>query len=708
MAVVVIGIQFTVIPRMRRELLRLGKQRQIASRQLAGRVSEVIDGIEAIHVHNVYGWERAEIGNRLFELFDIRFRIYRRKFMVKFLNNFLAQLTPFLFYAIGGYFALTGRLDIGQLVAVIGAYRELPPPLKELIDWDQQRLDVQVKYDQVVQHFSAERLLPIEEAAQEPDDTPLVGVLEADGLRVADPHSGLVLDGAAFRIELPARVALISDGTSTASLVARLVARRTGDFTGSIKIGDRDYAQLPPIVTGRRIAYAGIDPILFPGSIRDNLVYGLRHKPVAQSEEDKQEAVRRMMEALRTGNPTESVTDQWIDYSLVGAEDAADLDRIALELLHQVGMRDDVYRFGLSGMFDPDRYPSFAERVVEARMRLREILEAEGMSDLVEPFDPENFNEQATIAENLLFGVPTNRELMGRNLADNPSFRDTLERVGIFDDLTAMGLKIAETMTEIFRGLPPGHPLFEQFSFIGADELGVFDALVRRSAKGSRLSRADRIRLLSLPLAYVEPRHRLGLLDDTLKGRIVEARQPIREILERSEDPGVEFYDPDRVCAAAPLRDNLLFGRISYRAANATERVTEALSTVVSELGLREAVERVGLSHQVGPAGRLLTAQQRASVNLVRCLVKKPDILVVDGALAPFDETKAQRLLTWLLELSEDRSLFFVLPNDRQVEGFDVVMRFAGGTITTEGNERSERPAASSETKTKQMAGGVA
>ena len=26
-------------------------------------------------------------------------------------------------------------------------------------------------------------------------------------------------------------------------------------------------------------------------------------------------------------------------------------------------------------------------------------------------------------------------------------------------------------MTEIFRGLPPGHPLFEQFSFIGADEL---------------------------------------------------------------------------------------------------------------------------------------------------------------------------------------------------------------------------------------------
>ncbi|NNC01134.1 ABC transporter ATP-binding protein, partial [Corallococcus exiguus] len=129
------------------------------SRELAGRIAEVLDGIEAVHVHHSQKWEKAEIGNRLFSLFDLRLQIYNRKFMVKFLNNLLAQMTPFFFYAVGGYFALRGTLDIGQLVAVINAYRELPPPLKELIDWDQQRLDVQVKYDQVVQHFAPERLM---------------------------------------------------------------------------------------------------------------------------------------------------------------------------------------------------------------------------------------------------------------------------------------------------------------------------------------------------------------------------------------------------------------------------------------------------------------------------------------------------------------------------------------------------------------------
>src|ERR687893_1088392 len=190
----VVGIQFMIIPRLRRELLRLGKQRQLASRRLAGRVGEVVDGIEAVHVHNAVKMERAEIGSRLYELFDIRFRIYKRKFMVKFLNNLLAQMTPFFFYAFGGYFALRGQLDIGQLVAVIAAYRELPPPLKELIDWDQQRLDVQVKYDQVVQHFSPERLLPVDEAAEAAArDVELAGPLVIEDLRVADPHGGMIL-----------------------------------------------------------------------------------------------------------------------------------------------------------------------------------------------------------------------------------------------------------------------------------------------------------------------------------------------------------------------------------------------------------------------------------------------------------------------------------------------------------------------------------
>ncbi len=47
-------------------------------------------------------------------------------------------------------------------MAVLAAYRDLPPPLKELIDWDQQRLDVEVKYETVAAHFGPQRLRPAE------------------------------------------------------------------------------------------------------------------------------------------------------------------------------------------------------------------------------------------------------------------------------------------------------------------------------------------------------------------------------------------------------------------------------------------------------------------------------------------------------------------------------------------------------------------
>ena len=148
-----------LIPRLRRRLLVLGRQRQITARQLAGRVGEVVDGINSIRVNDVSNWERAEIAGRLGRIFAIRFDIYQWKFLVKFINNILAQVTPFIFYIAGGYLAITGKLDIGQLVAVIAAYKELPSPLKDLIDWDQQRLDVQVKYTQVVEQFTIAGLL---------------------------------------------------------------------------------------------------------------------------------------------------------------------------------------------------------------------------------------------------------------------------------------------------------------------------------------------------------------------------------------------------------------------------------------------------------------------------------------------------------------------------------------------------------------------
>ena len=80
-----VSVQVFIIPKMRRRLLVLGRERQLTARQLSGRVSEIVDGIHTIHAYDTSNYERADIAARLGRIFKIRFDIYQWKFMVKFL-----------------------------------------------------------------------------------------------------------------------------------------------------------------------------------------------------------------------------------------------------------------------------------------------------------------------------------------------------------------------------------------------------------------------------------------------------------------------------------------------------------------------------------------------------------------------------------------------------------------------------------------------
>src|SRR5436189_1301829 len=206
----VVAVQAFIIPRLRRRQLVLGRERQLTARALAGRIAECVDGATEIHAHDTSNYERAEISARLGRIFRIRFELYQRKFMVKFLNNFLAQLTPFLFYTVGGYLVIVGRLDLGALVAVIAAYKDLPTPVKELIDWDQQRMDVEIKYGQVVEEFAAEEVAPAElPAALDAPELPRDGRLKVSNVTLHDDAGARVVDGVSFECSLNQHIAIV-------------------------------------------------------------------------------------------------------------------------------------------------------------------------------------------------------------------------------------------------------------------------------------------------------------------------------------------------------------------------------------------------------------------------------------------------------------------------------------------------------------------
>lgn len=689
----VVAVQAVLIPRLRVPILRLGRQRQLTSRQLSGRVGEIVDGSVEIHAHDTSNFERADLVSRLGRIFEIRYEIFQRKFFVKFLNNFLAQLTPFFFYAFGGLLAIAGRLDIGALVAVIAAYKDLPGPIKELIDWDQRRNDVQIKYEQVVEQFDAETML--DPSLQDPDadpGKPLTGNLVATSVTLLADGGGPVVDSVSFTIARGEHVAIVGPGGSGRDHLGLLLARLVLPSSGRIKIGGQDLGRLPEAVTGRRIGYVGQDTYLFASSVRDCLLYGLRHRPLLDPPTEqpgpRSHRFDWRRESERAGNPTWNVAADWTDYAAAGASGPDDIDDRLLEILSLVELETDVYHLGLAGTIDAEARPDVVEAILGARAALSERLKEEDAEGLVIRFHPDRYNANATLAENILFGTPRHHAYAPSALAENALMREVLAEEGLTDDVIKMGASIARTMVEIFADLPPGHPFFEQYSFIDSEDLPAFRSIVTKLDKGkvSDLDTAERTALLRLPFDYVEARHRLGLLDEALQARIVAARKRFAERLEHSDPDAVAFYDPQTYNAAASLQDNILFGRIAHGQAKASETVSRVMTECLDSLGLRRIVIEAGLNFAVGIGGNRLSPVQRQKIGLARALIKRPDLLVVNDALAIMDLATQSRLLDRVLEHRHGRRTVWVLQRPEVCEHFDRVLVMADGRLVEQGS----------------------
>ena len=690
-ALIIVVIQAGLIPKLRIPILRLGKQRQLTARELAGRVGELVDGGLEVHAHDTSNLERADISHRLGRIFDIRYEIFRRKFFVKFLNNFLSQLTPFIFYAVGGVLAIRGEIDIGALVAVIAAYKDLPGPVKELIDWEQRRQDVQIKYDTVIEQFQPPEILDPERQDPEADPgTPLTQAVELRNVTVNDDGDTPILKNASVTIPIPQRTAVVGTGASGKSQLAQVATGLFLPVSGTVLLDGRDTASLPEAVVGRRTAYVGPESYLFPGSVGDTLLYGLKHRPVqeaardAAAEQAKREADR---ETRASGNPLLDAEADWIDYAAAGVDGPDALRRRMVDVLDEIDMSTDVYRFGLSGTIDPERRPDTARALLEARHMLARRLRERDLAGLVEPFDTERYNRNATLGENLLFGTPIDPAFAPDQLADNRIARQAMEATGLSQSLSRMGLQIARTMVEIFADLEPGHPFFEQFSFIDAEELPRYKGLVAQADKlGLEALPDEQSRQLKrLPLAYVEARHRLELIGPEVERLVVQTRHELDRRIVAERPDAVEVFDPERYNAAASLQDNILFGRIAHGRANAETRIAGAIAEVLDQLGLRESVIDVGLEYQVGVAGKRLSAVQRQKLALGRALMKRPDLLVVDQATAIMDGQTQARIMQRVLQERGQGGLIWVLHRAQLAERFERVVVVDAGQIAEDG-----------------------
>ena len=168
-AVSLLPVQLVVIPRLQRRVNQLARARVAEMRTLGGELAGQSLRPEArIGLAPREGLADVCGGFRRIE--SIRRNLQREKFFMKSVSNFLASLTPFFFYAIGGWLVIEGRLTLGALVAVLAAYKDFSAPLRELLRHYQAVEDVRVRYQELLAHLDlseVSRALPASHARDE-------------------------------------------------------------------------------------------------------------------------------------------------------------------------------------------------------------------------------------------------------------------------------------------------------------------------------------------------------------------------------------------------------------------------------------------------------------------------------------------------------------------------------------------------------------
>ncbi len=689
-AIALYPLQMWLIPKLQKKVNVLSKQRVRTVRNLADRIGDTISGITEVHAHDTSRLERADVGNRLGDIYEIRYRLFKLKFFIKFLNNFIAQLTPFFFYSIGGILVIQGNITFGALVAVLAAYKDLASPWKELLRYYQLKEDVKIKYDQVIEQFEPPGILE-PELQRNPDGPvePLKGELSLSNVTLCEDGRVNSVDSVSFNFGLNETVAIVGPGGGGRDELSQLIARLLFPTGGSVRIGGVASVELPEFVTGRRISYVGAAPYMFATTVRENLFYGLKHAPAERTLEDaaKAEREREIQDAVLSGIEPDDFFADWVDYAAAGASSPEDLEARGVEILRAVGMEQDIYRMGLLGTIDPAVHPQLSEGILKARRTLRERLEGSKDAALVEPFDAAFYNDNATLGENLLFGTPVGNAFDMERLAQNPYVLKILKKAGLIEDILKIGRSVAETMIEIFADLPPEHEFFEQYSFISSEDLPEYQATLLRTAKQSleEMREDARARLLSLPFKLVPARHRLDMIDDEMRGRILDARKLFAGELSEELAGAVEFFDSARYNAAATLQDNILFGKVIYGQAQSQSRIAAMITETLEALDLTEAVMEAGLEYHVGVAGSRLSGAQRQKLGFARSIIKRPDLLVVNEGITALDSTAQSQVLNAVLEAFKGKGVIWALHRPSYARNFDRVVVMRGGRIVEQG-----------------------
>ncbi len=678
--VALIPVQAYLIPMLQRQINELNKARIKEVRAFSSEIGETAAGITDLRTNGGWRFRLAKFTDRLGLLFTIRFQIYQKKFFMKFLNNFITQLTPFFFYAVGGYLAINGEITVGALVAALAAYKDLSSPWKELLTYYNQTQDMAIRWEVVIERFGTRNMIPDELFDGEPEEIPhLKGPIKLEHITVRSSDGNVLLDDLNFEIPMGARVAIQIPNQTERTAMAELLTREINPTRGHITMAGHELAKLHQTVLAARIGYAHAQPYLFQGTIGENLLMSLRTSPKTVLW-DPGKHDRDAIETIRAGNSPDSTRADWLDPGLAELNSQEDVDHWWFELVKAVGTEDLMFRRMVMDRIDPSKRPKLAKHIVDLRDEVHEKLKERNLDGVIHRFDPDLFNPAMALGGNLMFASPM-RSISQTALASERSFLAMIFDQGLAEQGIAISQTLVETLHQTFGRDGTDHPLFIALGIEEDLYEQLVDIALRRRNKGdAALTDEEFSLLLTVPFAFTA--EQIGpAFPETFKKEILEIRKRQGDSMrEKTKDMFVPIT-PETYLPRLSILENALYGRVSAVAGLQADLVMDVVSDVFKDHNLQRdvALTVFDVPTKIGGSNISLMFQERAAFS--RAAMKRPDILVLNQSLAGHDSKSQARLRDKLSDLLPDTTQIHLDSSFARPEDFDMFIEIKSGRI---------------------------
>lgn len=680
-AVALIPLQAWLIPMLQRQINLLNKTRIKEVRALAAEIGETAAGASALRTHGGWRFRMAMVTDRLGRLYEIRFEIYQKKFFMKFINNFISQLTPFFFFLIGGYLVLQGSVTLGALVAALAAYKDLSSPWKELLAYYNQTQDMSLRWEVITERFAPPGMM--DEAlfeGQADELPPLKGDIELDGISVRDGDGTLILED--MNVTLPGGgvIGIAAPSEEDRLALAKLLTRELTPTKGVLRMSGKDLKSLHQDVIAVRIGHASSRPVLFQGSFGDNVMMPIKLRP--QSQTTDPDAVATAAEAARVGNSPYPLGADWLDPSIAGFQSAGELRDWWLRLIDGMGSGTALFERGMEQCFKAVDHPGLAERLVSLRPQIRQAVHEAGLDRHVYFLDPDLYNPALPVAENLLFAT-SRQPMTPQLLAGQVSFLNKMRELGLDEDLVGLTRDVIDMLRQIFGLDGTDHPLFRNLG-LDARIYEVAVELVEKTRKtGAAGLNLDELAHL-LTVQFMISAEQIGpAFSDEIKARILTLRQSHSADLLACLGDLFAPLDFGRFAPGLTVLENALFGRISQDAGGRADDLRKLIAGVLVASDAQSMVIELIYDVPIALSGANLPALFAEPLSFSRATIKRPDILILDQALASFDMATQVAVYRNLRALLPGTTVIYINDQFENQGVFDLFIEVQQGRIVT-------------------------